>query len=46
MVHYPTLAGNMRDRANIHQLLCLANMESMNTQYISEGVSLMKQLQN
>jgi len=26
----PTLAGNMRDRANIHQLVCLANMESMN----------------
>jgi len=42
----PTLAGNMRDHANIHQLVCLANMESMNTQYISEGVSLMKQLQN
>jgi len=42
----PTLAGNMRDHANMHQLVCLANMESMNTQYISEGVSLMKQLQN
>jgi hypothetical protein len=41
----PTLAGNMRDHANMHQLVCLANMESMNAHYISEGVSQMERLQ-
>ncbi len=30
--------GNMRDHANIHQLLCLANLESMNAHFINEGL--------
>lgn len=34
----PTLTGNIRDHANVHQLVCLANLESMNAHYISEGV--------
>ncbi|EKD42111.1 MAG: hypothetical protein ACD_73C00326G0003 [uncultured bacterium] len=34
----PTLTGNMRDHANIHQLVCLANMESMNAHFITEGL--------
>lgn len=33
----PTAKGNMRDYANIHQLVCLANLESMNAHYIAEG---------
>ncbi len=32
-----SLAGNMRDHANIHQLVCLANLESMNAHFIAEG---------
>jgi hypothetical protein len=35
----------MRDHANMHQLVCLANMESMNAHDISEGVSQMERLQ-
>lgn len=35
----PEIKGNMRDHANIHQLLCLANIESLNTHFISEGMS-------
>ncbi len=30
--------GNMRDHANVHQLVCLANLESMNAHYIVEGL--------
>ena len=28
----------MRDHANVHQLVCLANLESMNAHFIAEGV--------
>ena len=35
----PSLKGNMRDHANMHQLVCLANMESMNAHFIVEGLS-------
>ena len=41
----PTLKGNMRDHANMHQLVCLANLESMNAHYIAEGVSQSIRLQ-
>ena len=34
----PSEKGNMRDHANIHQLACLANLESMNTYFIKEGL--------
>jgi len=34
----PELKGNMRDHANIHQLVCLANLESMNAHFIDEGL--------
>jgi len=34
----PTLRGNIRDHANIHQLVCLANMETMNAHFIAEGL--------
>ncbi len=32
----PDLDGNMRDHANVHQLVCLANLESMNAHFIEE----------
>lgn len=41
----PTFTGNMRDHANMHQLVCLANLESMNAHYITEGLSQMERLQ-
>jgi len=34
----PSDKGNMRDHANVHQLVCLANLESMNAHYIVEGM--------
>lgn len=34
-----SLKGNMRDHANVHQLVCLANMESMNAYFIQQGLS-------
>ena len=35
----PGQKGNMRDHANVHQLVCLANMESMNAHFIKQGLS-------
>jgi hypothetical protein len=34
----PELSGNIRDHANVHQLVCLANMESLNAHFIDEGL--------
>ncbi len=34
----PDLNGNMRDHANVHQLFCLANLESMNAHFIEQGL--------
>ena len=34
----PKIKGNMRDHANVHQLVCLANLESMNAHFIVEGL--------
>jgi len=34
----PQIKGNMRDHANVHQLVCLANLESMNAHFIAEGL--------
>lgn len=40
----PAVKGNMRDYANIHQLVCLANLKSMNAYYITGGVSQSERL--
>ncbi|CBL44347.1 putative phage-related protein [gamma proteobacterium HdN1] len=32
----PELKGNIRDHANVHQLVCLANLESMNAHFIEQ----------
>lgn len=35
---YPELKGNIRDYANVSQLVCLANLENLNAVFISEGI--------
>ena len=37
--------GNIRDEADVNQLVCLANMESLNAHFINEGVSQKERLQ-
>jgi len=34
-----TQKGNIRDEANVYQLVCLANLESLNAHFINEGFS-------
>jgi hypothetical protein len=33
-----SLEGNIRDHAGINELLCLANMENLNSVFINEGL--------
>ncbi len=33
----PESGSKMRDHANVHQLVCLANMESLNMHFIEQG---------
>ena len=40
----PKLKGNQRDYANINQLICIANLESINAVMISDGVEQPKRL--
>jgi len=40
----PALSGNMRDHANVHQLVCLANLESMNAYLIQQNMSAAERL--
>ena len=40
----PALTGNMRDHANVHQLVCLANLESMNAYLIQQNMSAAERL--
>lgn len=37
--------GNIRDVADVNQLVCLANMESLNAHFINEGISQQERLQ-
>jgi len=37
-VKNPETKGNIRDEANVSQLVCLANLETLNALFISEGV--------
>jgi hypothetical protein len=37
--------GNIRDEANVNQLVCLSNLESLNAHFISEGLSQSQRLQ-
>lgn len=40
-----TKKGNIRDYANIHQLVCLANLESFNAEFIRQGLSQSERLE-
>lgn len=35
----PDLKGNIRDYANVSQLVCLVNLENLNALFINEGLS-------
>ena len=35
----PNLKGNIRDYASINELICLANLENINSIYINEGIN-------
>jgi len=37
--------GNIRDEANVYQLVCLANLESLNAHFIQEGLSQSKRIE-
>ncbi len=34
----PDLKGNIRDYASINELICLSNMENLNSVFIEEGI--------
>ena len=40
----PNLTGNIRDYATINELICLANLESLNSVYINEGLKQSERL--
>jgi hypothetical protein len=40
----PSLDGNIRDYADVNQLVCLANMESLNAHFIEENLSQVERL--
>jgi hypothetical protein len=40
----PTEKGNIRDYANVSQLVCLANLENLNAVFINEGISQSERL--
>lgn len=41
----PELKGNIRDYANVSQLVCLSNMENLNAVFIGEGMSQSERLE-
>lgn len=41
----PDLKGNIRDYANINQLICLSNMENLNSVFIHDGISQAERLE-
>lgn len=40
----PELKGNIRDYANVSQLVCLANLETLNAHFINEGLEQSQRL--
>ena len=40
----PKIKGNIRDYASINELICLANLESLNSVYINEGLNQKERL--
>lgn len=43
--NYPELKGNMRDYADISQLVCLSNLENLNAVFINEGMDATKRIE-
>lgn len=41
---HPDLKGNIRDYATINQLICLSNLENLNSVFVSEGISQSERL--
>ena len=41
---HPKVEGNIRDHADVTQLVCLANLENLNAEYIREGLVQNKRL--
>jgi hypothetical protein len=41
----PALDGNMRDYADVSQLVCLSNLENINALFIKEGIDKSKRLE-
>ncbi len=41
---HPKEKGNIRDYANVSQLVCLANLESLNAFFINEGIEQSERL--
>ena len=41
---HPSLKGNIRDYANINELICLSNMENLNAVFIDQGMSQSERL--
>ncbi len=41
----PSLDGNMRDYADVTQLVCLSNLENLNAHFIKEGLAKIKRLE-
>ena len=41
---HPDFKGNIRDYANVSQLVCLSNLENLNAIFISEGISQAERL--
>lgn len=41
----PNLAGNIRDYATINELICLANLENLNSVFINEGIQQSERLE-
>ena len=41
---HPDLKGNIRDYANVSQLVCLSNLENLNAVFINEGMSQAERL--
>ena len=41
---HPELKGNIRDYANVSQLVCLSNLENLNAVFIGEGMSQAERL--
>lgn len=40
----PDKEGNIRDYANVSQLVCLANLETLNAHFIQQGIEQTKRL--